>query len=165
MAATALSIAEPSPKPVLVASRRHGVSRRATRRFRAGRTRRWTGSSPTAPRHRDRLVADGIPRTKITIVNDGVDVERIVRMQAANVHAAFYLPTQAPIVGNVAALVPHKGQHHLIDAAEITVRQVPDVRFVIVGDGELRQRSRIRSGTSTSSATCFWPASVTTRWS
>ena len=86
----------------------------------------------------DRLVTDGVPRAKITIVNEGVDVERIVRLQAANVRAAFYLPMQAPVVGNVAALVPHKGQHHLIDAAAITVRQVPDARFVIVGDGELR---------------------------
>jgi glycosyltransferase involved in cell wall biosynthesis len=54
------------------------------------------------------------------------------------VRAAFFLPTQAPVVGNVAALVPHKGQHYLIDAAAIAVRQVPDARFVIVGDGELR---------------------------
>ena len=87
----------------------------------------------------DRLVTDGVPRAKITIVNEGVDVDRIDRLQAANVRAAFYLPMQAPVVGNVAALVPHKGQHHLIDAAAITVRQVPDARFVIVGDGELRQ--------------------------
>ena len=60
-------------------------------------------------------------------------------MPAANVHAEFYLPTHAPIVGNVAALVPHKGQHHLIDAAALVVRDVPDARFVIVGDGELRE--------------------------
>jgi hypothetical protein len=29
---------------------------------------------------RDRLVADGIPRDKTTIVNEGVDVERIVKL-------------------------------------------------------------------------------------
>jgi glycosyltransferase involved in cell wall biosynthesis len=87
---------------------------------------------------RDRLAAEGIPRSKTTIVSEGVDVERIQRLPAASVHAAFYLPTHAPIVGNVAALVPHKGHHHLIDAAALVVRDVPDVRFVIVGDGELR---------------------------
>jgi len=89
---------------------------------------------------RDRLVADGIPRTKTTIVNEGVDVERIVKLPAANVHAELYLPTHAPIVGNVAALVPHKGQQHLVDAAAIVVKQVPDVRFVILGEGELREK-------------------------
>jgi glycosyltransferase involved in cell wall biosynthesis len=35
--------------------------------------------------------------------------------------------------------VPHKGQHDLIEAAALVVREVPDGRFVIVGDGELRQ--------------------------
>jgi len=87
---------------------------------------------------RNRLVADGIPRQKTTVVHEGVDVERIVHLQTANVHAAFYLPTHAPIVGNIGALVPQKGQHHLIDAAAIVVRAVPDSRFVICGEGERR---------------------------
>ena len=97
-------------------SRRHHRSRRSSRRgasssasrttrFRDGSTARWTASSPSARPIRDRLVADGIPRQKTTIVNEGVDVERIVHLPAANVHAAFYLPTHAPVVGNVAALV------------------------------------------------------------
>jgi glycosyltransferase involved in cell wall biosynthesis len=68
-----------------------------------------------------------------------VDVERIVEMPAANVRAAFYLPRHASVVGNVAARSPDKGHHHLIDAALLVVRDVPDVRFVIVGDGELRE--------------------------
>jgi glycosyltransferase involved in cell wall biosynthesis len=34
--------------------------------------------------------------------------------------------------------VPHKGQRHLIDAAALVVRQVPDARFLIAGEGELR---------------------------
>jgi glycosyltransferase involved in cell wall biosynthesis len=35
-------------------------------------------------------------------------------------------------------LVAHKGQKHLVDAAAVVVRQVPDARFVIAGEGELR---------------------------
>jgi glycosyltransferase involved in cell wall biosynthesis len=67
-----------------------------------------------------------------------VDVQRIERMKPVNVHAEFYLPTHAPIVGNVAALVPHEGHQHLVDAASLVLRDVPDARFVIVGDGEAR---------------------------
>ncbi len=138
MASTALSILAPTPKPPLVATRRI-VSPMARNSF-----SRWKYSQidcflATSVALRDRLAAEGIPRAKITIVHEGVDVERIVRMPAANVHAVFFLPTHAPIVGNVAALVPHKGHHHLIDAAALVVRDVPDVRFVIVGDGELRE--------------------------
>ena len=137
MAATALSITTPTPTPVFVASRRleSRVSHSSFARWTYAQVDGFIANSKIIS---DRLVTDGIPRIKISIVNEGVDVERIERLQPANVRAAFYLPTQAPIVGNVAALVPHKGQHHLIDAAAIAVRQVPDVRFVIVGDGELR---------------------------
>jgi glycosyltransferase involved in cell wall biosynthesis len=53
-------------------------------------------------------------------------------------HAAFWLPKGAPLVGNVAALAGHKGQRHLVAAAARVIREVPDARFLIVGEGELR---------------------------
>ena len=40
---------------------------------------------------------------------------------------------------NIAALVPHKGQRHLISAAAIVRQQVPDAHLVILGEGELRE--------------------------
>jgi glycosyltransferase involved in cell wall biosynthesis len=88
----------------------------------------------------DMLVSDGIPRHKIALVNEGVDVERIVSLPTADVHEECYLPVGSPVVGNVAALVPHKGQHYLVEAAALVVREVPDARFVILGDGELREQ-------------------------
>lgn len=138
MTSTALSIASPQPRPLFVSTRRV-VFRLADNSF-----SRWKYSEvdcfiASCAAVRDRLVTDGIARARITIVHEGVDVERIARLPAVNVHAEFYLPTGAPVVANVAALAPHKGQHHLIDAAALVVRDVPDARFVIVGDGELRE--------------------------
>ena len=137
MAGTALSIASPSPRPLLVASRRveFRIARNSFSRWKYGQVDCFIANSGAI---RDRLVADGIPSGKTIVVNEGVDVERIARLPAANVRAELFLPTHAPIVGNVAALVPHKGQRHLVDAAVLVVREVPDARFVIVGDGELR---------------------------
>jgi glycosyltransferase involved in cell wall biosynthesis len=137
-ASVALSITSPSPRPVLVASRRveFRIAHNSFSRWKYGQIDGFIANSGAI---RDRLVADGIPPHTITVVNEGVDVERIVRLTAANVHAELYLPTHAPVIGNVAALVPHKGQRHLIDAAALVVREVPDARFVIVGNGELRE--------------------------
>src|SRR5688500_4384490 len=137
MAATALSIAGPSPRPPLVASRRieFRVARHSFSRWKYSQVDCFLAISHAV---RDRLVGDGIPSFKVDVVHEGVDVERIVNLAPGNVHAALFLPSQAPIVGNVGALVAQKAQRTLIDAAALVVREVPDVRFVILGEGELR---------------------------
>lgn len=137
MAATALSIAAPSRRPPLVATRRieFRTARNSFSRWKYSQVDRFIATSEAVKR---RLAADGLPATKLVVVHEGVDVERIVSMPRANVHAEFYLPTHAPIIGNVGALVVQKGQHDLIEAAALVVREVPDARVIIVGDGELR---------------------------
>jgi glycosyltransferase involved in cell wall biosynthesis len=85
------------------------------------------------------LVADGIPPERTTTVHEGIDVEHVLAAAPVNVHEALWLPHHAPLVGNVAALVPHKGQRHLVEAARLVVQEVPDARFVILCEGELRE--------------------------
>jgi glycosyltransferase involved in cell wall biosynthesis len=137
MASTALSILSLSPAPALVASRRieYRIGHNSFSRWKYDQVERFIAISNAV---RDRLIADGIRRERIAVVHEGVDVERIVHMPTASVHAAFFLPTHAPIVGNIGALVAQKGQQHLVDAAAIVVRAIPDVRFIIAGEGELR---------------------------
>jgi len=86
------------------------------------------------------LLVDGVPGERAITVHEGIDVERVASVAPVSVHEAFWLPHHAPVVGNVAALVPHKGQRHLIEAAHLVVREIPDARFVILGEGELREQ-------------------------
>jgi glycosyltransferase involved in cell wall biosynthesis len=85
------------------------------------------------------LITDGVPADRAVTVHEGIDVEHVVSAPALNVHEAFWLPHHAPVVGNVAALVAHKGQRYLIEAAHLVVKQIPDARFIILGEGELRE--------------------------
>jgi glycosyltransferase involved in cell wall biosynthesis len=85
------------------------------------------------------VVADGVPAEKTVTVHEGIDVDHVLSAPAVNLHEALWLPHQAPVVGNVAALVPHKGQRHLVEAAHLVVQEIPDARFVILGEGELRE--------------------------
>jgi glycosyltransferase involved in cell wall biosynthesis len=89
---------------------------------------------------RQMLVGDGVPAERTVTVHEGIDLERVVATPPVNVHEAFWLPHGSPVVGNVAALVPHKGQRHLIEAAHLVVQDVPDARFLIFGEGELRDQ-------------------------
>jgi glycosyltransferase involved in cell wall biosynthesis len=85
------------------------------------------------------LLADGVEERRTIAIHEGIDVERVEKTPPVDVHEAFWLPHGSPVVGNVAALVPHKGQRDLIEAARLVVQQIPDARFVILGEGQLRE--------------------------
>lgn len=138
LAATALAMVTPTPRPALIASRRSElrVDRTSFSRWKYSQVDWFIATSETV---RERLLGVGIAPGRVTVVTPGIDVARIAATPPAHIHAELFLPTHAPIVGNVAALVPHKGHHHLIASAARVVKAVPDVRFVIVGEGELRE--------------------------
>lgn len=85
------------------------------------------------------LLSDGVSADRAVTVHEGIDLARVASASEALLHDELWLPHGSPVVGNVAALVPHKGQRHLIDAAALVLRRVPDARFVIAGEGELRE--------------------------
>jgi glycosyltransferase involved in cell wall biosynthesis len=126
------------PTPYVVAARRvdFHLKRHAFSKWKYRHVDLFVAASATIG---DILEADGIARDRIVVVHDGVNVTLIDKQEPVDAHAAFWLPHGAPIVGNVAALAPHKGQRHLVAAAARVVREVPDARFLIVGEGELRE--------------------------
>jgi glycosyltransferase involved in cell wall biosynthesis len=137
MSALALSMSTQPAKPPLVASRRVDFH------IRGNTLSRWKYRQVdcficASDAIRKMLVGDGIPPERTVTVHEGIDVERVQAAPAARLHEELWLPHEAPIVGNVAALVPHKGQRYLLEAAPLVLRRVPDARFVIAGDGELR---------------------------
>jgi glycosyltransferase involved in cell wall biosynthesis len=137
MAATALSLAALDPAPALVAARRVDFHLKANA-FSRWKYRQVDCFVAASEAIRRMLVADGVPDARTTTVHEGIDVAHVEAVPAVNVHEAFFLPHGAPVVGNVAALVPHKGQRYLVEAAHLVVQHVPDARFVILGEGELR---------------------------
>jgi len=141
MASLALSLggaAKAARPPALVASRRVDFHLQGNS-FSRWKHRQVDCFITASELIRRMLVADGVPEDRTVTVHEGIDVEHVVHAPSVNVHEAFFLPHGAPVVGNVAALVPHKGQRYLIDAAHLVVQQVPDARFVILGEGELRE--------------------------
>lgn len=137
MAALARSIGRPEPSPFLVASRRvdFRIRQNAFSRWKYRQVDLFICASECI---RQMLVADGVEPDRAVTVHEGIDIDHVDAAPPADVRALFWLPHGAPIVGNIAALVPHKGQRYLVEAAALVVGRMPDVRFLIVGDGELR---------------------------
>ena len=137
MASLALSFGVGNATPVLVASRRvdFRLNRNSFSRWKYRQVACYIAASRAIA---DILRGDGIPSSRIRVVHDGIDVERVMQVPAADLHQEFWFPKGAPVLVNVAALVPHKGQKHLLDAMVLVRRQVPDAQLVIFGEGELR---------------------------
>jgi len=83
------------------------------------------------------LVTDGIPHNRTSVVYEGISLEQIENAPPLDLHKEFRFPQGSPVVGNIAALAPHKGQKYLVDAAALVVRAMPETRFLIIGSGEL----------------------------
>ena len=137
VAATALSIASPAPRPALVAARRVDFHLKANSfsRWKYRQVDRFICASDAI---RAMLLGDGIAANLAVTVHEGVDIDRVVAVEPLNVREEYWFPPHSLIVGNIAALVPHKGQKYLIDAAAIVVRELPEARFLVLGEGELR---------------------------
>ena len=140
MASLALSLGSSVGRPPpLVASRRVDFHLRGNSfsRWKHRQVNCFIAASETI---RKMLIADGVAADLTVTVHEGIDVDHVLAAPSVNVHEAFWLPHHAPVIGNIAALVPHKGQRHLIEAARLVVQQIPDARFIILGEGELRDR-------------------------
>lgn len=90
---------------------------------------------------RDILLAAGVEPQRVTVINSSIDLGRFsgVGDHRADVRRELGIPLTAPVIGNVAALAWHKGQKDLLAAMPALIGAIPDVRLVIVGEGDQRE--------------------------
>jgi glycosyltransferase involved in cell wall biosynthesis len=87
----------------------------------------------------DMAIQEGIcSPEKIKYLGNGIDIQQFDRSQVSQAHlnrlrVELDLPLNAPIVGFVGRLVREKGVLELLQAAQIVQRQIPSVRFLLVG--------------------------------
>lgn len=86
---------------------------------------------------RDVLLSDRIAGDRIAVVHSGIDLEEVRSAAPGGIRALYKLAPNVPLAVNVAALVPHKDQGTLVAAAVETSREMPDLHWVIAGDGPL----------------------------
>lgn len=92
-------------------------------------------------RLKSEIVSYGITEAShIEVIPLGLELHRLKNVSTTNLfRAEFGLPADVGLVGAVGRLVPIKNLHLFLDAAAIAHRKNPNLRFAIVGDGELRR--------------------------
>lgn len=93
------------------------------------------------------VVAAGVPAERVVSVPAGVDTARFhPGVSGKAVREEFGLAPAAPVVGLVADVRGSKGHRYFLEAARAVLADLPDARFLIVGDGvgfeDVRRRVR-----------------------
>ena len=92
----------------------------------------------TAEYAKDRLIADGIPAGKISvIINGSRPLKEFSDIEKAEVRRRLGCTENDFIVGMIARMERGKGQEYFIKAAEICKKKQPNIKFFLVGDGSM----------------------------
>jgi glycosyltransferase involved in cell wall biosynthesis len=76
-----------------------------------------------------------LPKPPLETLYHGPDARAIADVTADGVREELGIPQAVPVIGTVANLKGHKGHEHLLRAAVQVRHLVPEVRFVLVGQG------------------------------
>ncbi len=149
-----------SRRPMLVVSRRVAFTALSalTRGKFAGADRVIAVSEAV----RERLVSAGVPAERISVVRDGIPLDRPSPVPAdrERVRRFLRLGPKDFLVAHVAHLGPEKGQSDLIAAAPRVYAELPSAVIAIVGGGDRRahlEREAAAAGAARILFIGFWP--------
>lgn len=91
---------------------------------------------------RDYLIRyEGVPPQKVTVIYNGVDLERFKpRPPELRIKRELGIPEENQVVGILAVLRPEKAHQVFLESAKMISRELPNVSFLVVGDGSERTR-------------------------
>src|SRR5262249_24578197 len=88
---------------------------------------------------------EGIPRQKVTVIRNGVDLERFAPRDRDGARAVLGIASKAFVVASVGRLSPEKGQRYLLRALAVIHARLPALLCLFAGDGPLREELEIEA--------------------
>ncbi len=80
-----------------------------------------------------------IPTEKTIVIYNGVEIEAPAADSKIDIRSELNLPANTRLVSIIARLHPIKNHRMFIDVANAVSKQVEDVKFLVLGDGDTRQ--------------------------
>lgn len=82
----------------------------------------------------------GIKKHKIETIYNSIEIQKFNRTSnSQTVRNEFNLDIKDIVIGNVSRLVPVKGHYYLLEAVAKILKEFPQVKLLLVGDGPLRK--------------------------
>ncbi len=87
------------------------------------------------------VVANIASETKYKVVYSGMDIDLFLNAKDnCELRKKLDIPLGTPVVGAIARLFPLKGYEDFIPVAAEVAKHIPNVKFLIIGDGILREK-------------------------
>ena len=93
---------------------------------------------PSAFTKRMLIQHGNVPEEKISIIHNGVDMKEF-SFNGSDEQDARRLYPGKKVLLTVGALIPRKGQNLVLEALPEIIRRIPDVLYIIIGEGRMRQ--------------------------
>jgi glycosyltransferase involved in cell wall biosynthesis len=89
----------------------------------------------------------GIDSEKICVIENGVDIRRFSNQEEAGraFRAEFQISADTPLIGIIGRLKPQKDHDNFLNAAAQIKAKIPEARFLVVGDGPLRDELNLKA--------------------
>jgi L-malate glycosyltransferase len=84
------------------------------------------------------LIADGLSPGRVNVITSSIDVAELRASSGPDIRTRFGLPKKGQVAASLGALTPEKDHSTLLEAAALLVRDLPDLQWIIVGEGPLR---------------------------
>jgi len=93
-----------------------------------------------APELVEEVKKNGIPEEKVSFILNGVDIfQNEMTKEASLVRKSLNLASEDYVIGTIARLSKGKGHVHLINILPKLLKDFPNIKYLIVGDGVLRE--------------------------
>jgi glycosyltransferase involved in cell wall biosynthesis len=92
---------------------------------------------------REKLIANGLHPNKVVRIHNGVDAKRLLKasevsQRRAKIRYDLGFEEDTPVVGFVGRLSPEKAPDDFIESFRYARKLMPQIRYLIVGDGVMR---------------------------
>lgn len=93
---------------------------------------------------KDSIVESGrIRASRVSVIYNGIDTNEFKRISIKR--EGFPINPAPSVVGMVARLDSQKGHRYFLEAASQVVKDIPGVKFLVVGDGPLKEKLRTQT--------------------
>lgn len=86
-----------------------------------------------------KIMAADVPRSRLVTIHSGIDLGRFAYIEnQQRLRREYHVPQEKLIIGNVAAIAPHKDYFTFVRTVKLLLKQGLQAQFFIIGDGPER---------------------------